>query len=226
MNIRNWLAYKILVEVKNTYISILKQIHYCIRRIISITREHYYDKRLGIRTSDTCFFKEDPSSHKDGQIYQPTSYQRLEAMIDYLKLRQDDVFIDLGCGKGRAIFLVATQKLKKVVGVEVREELADIAKENLKNLRSNKTPIEIFNADAADFDVRDGTAFFMFNPFGDKTLAKVVDNVKASLRTNPRNIRIVYYNPAHRHLLNSQDWLAPEGEIDKTGIFVWRNTTG
>ena len=195
MKTKNWLAYKILIELKNTYIGILKQIYYCCLKIISITREHYYDKRLGIHTSGACFFKEDPSWYKDGQIYQPTSYQRLEAMLDYLKLRSEDVFIDLGCGKGRAVFLIATQKLKKVVGVQVRSELADMAKENLKNLKLDKTPIEIFNADAADFDVRDGTVFFMFNPFGDKTLAKIIDSIKKSLRTNPREIRIVYYKP-------------------------------
>ena len=47
--------------------------------------------------------------------------------MNYLKLDANDVFVDLGCGKGRAVFLAAAQKLKKVIGVELRKELADIA---------------------------------------------------------------------------------------------------
>lgn len=192
-------------------------------RISFVVREHYYEKRLGIVTIEPRPIKYDTSLYKDAVLYQPTPYSILERMMVYLQLKTDDVFIDLGCGEGRVIFFVARQKLKKVVGVECNEELVDLADRNLHHLKLNTTPIEIIHADAATFDGRGGTVFFMFNPFGPQTLTRVIDNLKDILATHPRKIRIVYYSAAHRNLLDNQDWLISEGEISDTGIFVWHN---
>ncbi len=222
-NIKNWLIYKILREFKNfsrDFINFLYRFPFRLKFVIT---EHYGDKRLGIETSDVPCLKDVVGLYKDGNAYQPTPYQLLKKMADYLKLNPEDVFIDFGCGKGRVIFFMATQKLKKVVGIELRKELVDIAKRNFKNLKLNNTFVEIINEDVANFDIGDGTIFFMFNPFGTETLAKIVGKIKESLVTNPRKIRIVYYSPAHRNLLDAQNWLALEGIIDKARICVWHN---
>ena len=222
--IKNWLISKILKEMTNSYAGFIKYVYVCMCRIISIVIDHHYDNKLGIETDAQLVSKDNLSLYKDAVIYQPTPYHKLEKMIDYLNLGPDDIFIDLGCGKGRVIFLVATQKLKKVMGLELKKELVDIAKLNLDNLKLNNTPIEIINADAATYDnSKDITVFFMFNPFGSATLTRVIDNIKNTLIANPRIIRIVYYVPAYRNLFDNQNWLVSEGEIDKTAIFVWHN---
>jgi len=76
------------------------------------------DKRLGIETCSDTFSKENHGFFNDGVRYSPTSYLKLEKMLGHLKLNQQDVFIDLGCGLGRPVFLAATRRLKKVIGVE------------------------------------------------------------------------------------------------------------
>ena len=180
---------------------------------------------MGIETQGFSFSRDDINSilYEDASPYAATRYPRLKAMINYLKLNEEDVFIDLGCGAGRVVFFVGVQRLKKVIGVEMRRELVDAANRNLKSLKLSNTSIEIINTDASAFDVKEGTVFFMFNPFGEKTFTKVVENIKKSLVTNPRKIRIVYYCSVYKDLLDSQDWLVSEGEIDKTDIFVWHS---
>jgi predicted RNA methylase len=191
----------------------------CITLLIALIQE----KKIGIETYGYSFPKDNINLYGDATPYTATSYSRLNKMINYLKLSKEDVFIDLGCGAGRPIFLVGTRRLKKVIGVEIRKELADIARRNLGNLKLNNTPIEIIHTDASVFDVKEGTVFFMFNPFGEKTFTKVIENIKKSLVTDPRKVRIVYYCSVYKDLLDSQDWLVSEGEIDKTDIFVWHS---
>ena len=183
-----------------------------------------YDRRLGIEVSGrTCNQCPDYSLDAEEHCYQPTFYGRLEKMIRYLKPTAEDVFVDLGCGKGRVVFFVALQRLKKVIGVELNKELYTIARKNLANLRINKTPVRLVNIDAVNFDVRESTIFFMFNPFGYKTLEGILRNIKESLVINPRKIRIVYYAPRFDYLLDGQDWLIREGKIENDACLVWRN---
>jgi SAM-dependent methyltransferase len=189
-----------------------------------LIKERHYEKRFGIETSTIYLLKDNLSLHKDGEDYQPTPYKKLEKVVEYLKLSSDDVCIDLGCGKGRVVFFFASQKVKKVIGVELVENLVNIAKKNLKNLRiKDRATVEIFHGDATDFNFEECTIFFLFNPFGYKTLEKVILNIKNTLVTNPRRIRILYYNPVHRKILDNEDWLILEGQVDKTNIFVWHN---
>jgi len=189
-----------------------------------LIKERHYEKRFGIKTSTISLLKDNLSLYKDGEDYQPTPYKKLEKVVDYLKLSSDDVCADLGCGKGRVVFFFASQKVKKVIGIELVENLVNIAKRNLNSLKiKDRAPVEIIHGDVTDFNFEECTIFFLFNPFGYKTLEKVVLNIKNTLVTNPRSIRILYYNPAHRKILDNENWLMLEGQVDKTNIFVWRN---
>ncbi len=207
-----------LTSKKRVFLSFAK------KRAEDSAREILYEETYGIETSSPYNYKDNISLYRDGYDYQPTPYHELEKMVDYLKLNSDDVCVDLGCGKGRVVFFLAAQRLKKVIGIEIVEELIKIARKNLdKSAIRNGTPIEIIHADAAKFISEDGTVFFMFNPFGHKTLASVIDNIKETLARNPRKIRIVYHNPVERKLLDREGWLTLEGQIEKTNIFVWHN---
>lgn len=217
------LTYKVLREAKNTCVGSIRHICDFRYRIGRILLEHSYEKRFGIETSEPHIFKDKVSLYKDEAQYFPTPYNVLEKIIEYLKLRHGDVFIDMGCGKGRVAFFVGTQRLKKIIGIELRKEISDAAKRNLNSLKINNTPIEIFNADIISFNVAEGTVFFMYNPFGCQTFVRAIDKIKDSLIMNPRKVRIVYYGEIYRGLLDSQDWLEPEGEIIGAHTFVWRN---
>ena len=108
-----------------------------------------------------------------------------------MQFGSDDVFVDLGSGKGRVLLSVATKNLKKVIGIEIRKDMFDIAMENLEKSKMKNTPVEIVNADVATFDMKEGTIFFMFNPFGINTQKRVLENIRSSLVVNPRQVRII-----------------------------------
>lgn len=182
------------------------------------------DRKLGIDTS----YSNDritQSMNGDAQKYEPTKYATLKTLPNYLKISENDVFVDYGCGKGRVVFFIATQTLKKVIGVDLDKKMIDIAKNNLKNFTAKNSPIEILNLEATKLDPSEGTIFFLFNPFGENTLKAVIDNIKKSSIANPRRIRIVYHEPLYQSVFEKQDWLILEKVIDniKPKIFVWNN---
>ncbi len=217
---KKWLFYKILRAMLWHYQSLIKKIK-------TIIIDHYGDKKLGIDTDDFVEFKNIPESfqtgvYKDGRIFASTGYQELGRLADYLKLAANDVFIDFGCGKGRVVFFIANNKLKKVIGVEIKKELVEIALQN-KALLNPITPVEIIHEDAAKVDVHEGTVFFFYNPFGLMTFSKVLSNIKESFKSHPRNIRIIYYNILYASLLDSHDWLERETTIENGWGMIWRN---
>ncbi|MHB9154869.1 MAG: SAM-dependent methyltransferase [Endomicrobiales bacterium] len=173
-------------------------------------------------TEEEYYPVEDDSIHEDAACYQATAGSHVEAMLEYLRLGPEDVFVDLGCGKGRVMCRVAMERVKKVVGVELRKELYEAAREIMRGVRP-VSPVEVYQEDAAGFLSTDGTVFYLFNPFGGNTVREVVKNIRESLRLNPRSIRIVYNNCVHGEYLESADWLVKEGRVPGTVTWVWRS---
>lgn len=221
-SIKERLTYKILREIyrwfKETYLRPFFSLN---GRIKEVVREHLWENRLGIKTVGVSPAEKEVTLFKDSVRYEPTPYYIIEAMLRNLRFGPEDVLIDIGCGKGRVIFSVATKKFKKIIGIEAREDILEVARQNLKNLKSNNTPLQIIKADAATFDMKEGTVFFMFNPFWGKTLIKVMENIKSSLLINPRDIRIVCYYLPNLNMIEGCDWLTDEGRFEKDLLRIW-----
>jgi hypothetical protein len=117
-------------------------------------------------------------------------------------------------------------RLRKVVGVELFEELCAVARHNASRLRGKKTPIDIINADVTKVDYSDGTAFYMWNPFGELTMRAFLKTLRESLRKNPRTIRIGYLNPVCKQVMEGESWLERYDEYKTpcgTRMVYWRN---
>ena len=214
---KDWLLYKILREFKNVLACLIS----AVRIVIN---DHVMDRRLGVKTDiGPERSGNDTSMYKDMHIYAATSYRVLRQVFDRIDPGPDDIFVDLGCGKGRAVFFASTRVLKKIIGIELDTKFFAIARENLSKLKVRKTPIEIIKADIATADILEGTIFFMFNPAGHKTIERVLSNILKSLETNSRKIFIAYYDPEDRRLFDVQERLVPEGQIGNTGVYLWRN---
>lgn len=191
----------------------------------SLSLKGYWgDRKLGI---DTGWYAYTNSHNSNGESfrYEPTSYAVIQKAIDFIKFKEDDVLIDYGCGSGRVLFAIATQRLKKIIGIEFDDALVNIAKSNLKHSKHKITPVEIIHMDATIFDPIEGTVIYLGNPFGEKTLKIVLDNIKSSLDRNPRTIRIVYFNSTGKNVLDQIDWLEFDGTIDTnySGTTVWKS---
>lgn len=217
------LGYKILRDTMGYFRDIIARTLYFINGIPEIFKERYFERKLNISTGEPYFVKDRFGLYKIDQSYCPAPYHLLEKIIDYLKLKPEDIFIDLGCGKGRVVFFVAQKKLRKVIGVELNKKFIDIANKNLATFTFDRTAIQFVNEDAAKFRIKDENIFFMFNPFGCKTIRSVIDNIKNSLIDNPRQIRIVYLHPWCRSLLDDQNWLILKKSMFEGQGLIWHN---
>ncbi|MHB0999047.1 MAG: methyltransferase domain-containing protein [Armatimonadota bacterium] len=171
--------------------------------------DRLYERKIGLNTCGNYDMEKDISLGQDTVGYEPTYYFRLKMIFERVKLTPDDVLIDIGCGKGRVLLYAAHFGLRKLIGIEMSDKLAEIAKDNVKR-NDMESVIKIIQADAAKVDLSKGTVFYMNNPFGAVTMKMVFDNIGRSLTANPRRIRIVYLYPSQEAVLDSMDWLESE----------------
>jgi hypothetical protein len=184
----------------------------------------YNEFKYGVITSPS--YKNDiaKSFYKDPVAHVPTSYHRLFKMFRYLSMNSNDVFFDLGSGLGRVICVASTFNAGKIVGVELIEESAIIARKNLLAMDNKNANVSVIVDDVINIDMNSGTIFFLYKPFGWKTLNHVLNNLHDSLDENPRFVRILYYcKQEFGVLLDMCDWLEAKGEIGKTDIYEWQH---
>lgn len=171
----------------------------------------------------------DRSQFEDSRGYEPVDYWLLDGILKRLRLCQDDVLYDIGCGFGRVVCVAACKNLKSACGVELDATMAEIAMANAETLRRPHAPIRIVVGDAAKQDYCDGTVFVLFNPFGGRTMQAVLDRIEESLRIAPRVIRIAYYHPVEQQMFAECGWLTLENTW-KSAWFrhptqFWRSAT-
>lgn len=158
------------------------------------------------------YFPSIATQYHDSHPNIPISWPALRTFVDQTLLQPNDVFYDIGCGRGRVLCHVARKNVQRCVGVELSPQFGEEAKINAKRLRGRMAPVEVMIGDAAEMDYSDGTVFFLFNPFGADTLRKVLDNIGQTLIENPRRILVIYVNGAHREVVASTSWLTYVGE--------------
>jgi Histone methylation protein DOT1 len=130
--------------------------------------------------------------------YVPTSRFVVPRVLRRIGVGQDDVFIDFGSGKGRVVYQAAQFPFKRVIGVEIAEELNRIARYNVEHNRDRLIcgDVELVTGDAVTYQVPDDvTVAYFYHPFEGRIFARVIDNLVASLDRNPRQLRIIYVYP-------------------------------
>lgn len=173
------------------------------------------DGVLNVRTtfSDCAAPNAEKLTFADPIKYEPIDYILLRRILRDLRLQKDDVFIDIGCGAGRAPCVAARKRIRKAIGIEYDPSLANIAARNASSMSGRRADITILNEDAARADYSEGTVFFLYNPFGEQTLAAVVEKIRETTITPPRLVRIAYAHPKHAHVLERSGWLKQYGRI-------------
>ena len=171
-----------------------------------IKQEIRGEKKFGIDTTGADQLKKLEKKGIDithATIYMPVSYDLLEDIFKQLNIEDYNHFLDLGCGKGRAMCIAAHKGFKQVTGIDFSKELCTAAKENL-DLTKQRIPAfqyTIINNDAFYFDIPgDVDCIFFFNPFDEIIMSTVVKNILKSLKIHPRKITILYVNPLHKEI--------------------------
>jgi len=143
--------------------------------------------------------------------YQPTDPAVFREMLDMLCERAQlnlaqFTFIDLGSGKGRALLMASDYPFRRIVGVELLPSLNAIAQQNLaayKNESQQCFALESICADATTYRFPDGPLLiYLFNPFPESGLRRVMENLRQSLHDDPRPVFLLYHNPQLEPVLN------------------------
>ena len=116
----------------------------------------------------------------------PVSYDLLEQFFEEINLSSFMHFLDIGCGKGRAMCVAAAYEINKISGVELSKELYNIAKENIAvtKLKYPSTNFKIYHNDAFYFEIeKDVDCIFFFNPFDETIMNGVMENIRQRRQT-------------------------------------------
>jgi SAM-dependent methyltransferase len=121
-------------------------------------------------------------------------------------------FIDLGCGKGRPLLVASEFSFRALIGVELSSALVEAARANAAVLRQKfpkRVPIRVDVGDASVYPFPVGNfVVFLYNPFGEEVVAKVVAAIEAALGGERRSIFVVYYNPVFGAVFDASRSLA------------------
>jgi SAM-dependent methyltransferase len=134
--------------------------------------------------------------------YLGTQPSILRACLDLFPINPDWAFIDLGCGKGRALAIATEYPFGRIVGIEVSPLLWEIARSNSSVMAAScpSRPIEIILGDATEFDIPfcSTAVLYLYNSFGrtlvDRTILRIETHLAARADLK---IFLVYYNPVH-----------------------------
>jgi hypothetical protein len=157
-----------------------------------------------------------------GGQYQPSEPALFSEILDALPVSVSGfTFIDLGSGKGRTLLMASSYPFRRIVGVELLEELNAVALRNIAQYRSDQQKcfaIESRAMDARRFDFpADPTVLYFFNPFPRHVWRDLLANLHVSLVAAPRPVYVVYHNAVHDDILAAQPWLH---EVQRTHQFV------
>jgi SAM-dependent methyltransferase len=115
-------------------------------------------------------------------------------------------FVDLGCGKGRALLIAGEFGFGRLVGVEFAQELCELARRNLNSVQQSSASWpewRVVCEDAARFELpADPLVIYLYNPFEATLMARVAAATAATLPSRQSPLYVVYMNPKHL-----QPWL-------------------
>ena len=120
--------------------------------------------------------------------YLPCPVSTVLDVIDRASVTPDDVFVDVGCGLGRTVFLAHLLTGAGCIGIEIQSALTQLAIGRAQWL--NLTRTRFIHADAVDLIgfISVGTVFFLYCPFSGERLERLLDELEGIART--RQIRV------------------------------------
>jgi SAM-dependent methyltransferase len=141
---------------------------------------------------------------------------------------EDFAFVDFGSGMGRAVLLASEFPFREVAGIEFSPELHAMAQENIRRYKRRARgcgEVKSVCADALEYTIPEGPAvLFFYNPFKEKLLADVLENVSRSLERAPREVRVIYVHPKLAHLMDGHEMLTKvaSGKVTAVSYLVYR----
>lgn len=169
---------------------------------------HPFDERYGVETSGLIGGGELVSGHEHDVF--ATAYYGIAPSV----LRRSLVlwaasegtgeverytFVDVGCGKGRAVMIAAEMPFLEARGVELNPELARVAAKNFAvwdRAGRARCGMRVACQDAAAMELPDGPCLlYLYNPFEETVLRKVLARLDSEAKRTGQRVDVLYQNP-------------------------------
>jgi len=173
-----------LLRIKDFFKTLLdKGLLSTLKLLFSTVKDRLSDKPFA---RETLFEAQD--DNPEIPPYLPSRYQPLIEVLEKIPFTNEDVFIDVGAGKGRAMIIASNMGFKKVKGIELSRPLFIKANKILEKANLN---FELINSDILDYKFKEEDNFFyLYDPFQDDILKAFLNNlVQSNLK-----VRILYHN--------------------------------
>lgn len=171
---------------------------YILSRMLDLRR---YDREHGIETAgliETADLKFESSSKAHGTRYGGATPWLFRDILDRIPARfADYTFIDIGSGKGAALFLASDYPFKEIIGVEYAPELHEAAVRNISKFRSTTQKchaIKSICADGGTYQYPEGPWILFFNsPFDVPIWKPAAENIERAPRGTGKSY-LIYMN--------------------------------
>ena len=169
---------------------------------------HPFDKEYGVETSgligggelsgghahdvfSTAYFGVPPSRFR-------AAVERWRSTAGVLEVSQY-AFVDVGCGKGRALLLASEMGFRAVVGVELNAGLAAVAERNVQRweeLGRARCAVEVRTGDATEIELPRGPLLvYLYNPFRGEVLRRLLERLDAWAAEGGERLEVLYLYP-------------------------------
>jgi len=185
-------------------------------------RKDSFDAEHGTNTSGVQWWTNPRSENfARGIRYQPCSPELCRMAIERSGVDPEQFcFLDIGCGKGRALIIATEYGFKDLIGVDYSAKLCRVAKRNLRTCGVER--FQIVTSDATRFDYPTvNTLAFFYHPFTEVVLETVLEKLRAA--TFERKLVLAYVGPGG-DLMLGQAWLEQIYTIPGLRLFQKRQS--
>ncbi len=150
----------------------------------------------------------------------------------------DYAFVDIGCGKGRALMLAAEYPFRSITGIELNPGLARVARRNLRRSHPGCPP-SVITGDALQTPLPSGPLLlFIFNAFTGEVVQAFLQRLSDERLRRSTPIDLLYLHPDHHALVlntpgvevianeefpfSEEDALADAFGVDKDRCAIYR----
>ena len=179
-------------------------------------QSYMFDRLFGVSISVESV----QGDYGENNGYGGSHWLPVRRVLRKLKPGPQDVFVDLGSGKGIVLLIAGQLPFRRVIGVDIDEGLNRSAKENIERAAGRLRAGEVTSVAASvlEWPVPDDlSVVYMFNPFTGETFREAMQRIFDSYDRNPRELRILYGYPAEH------DWLVSTGRVvvESVSGFFW-----
>jgi SAM-dependent methyltransferase len=165
------------------------------------------EKKYGINTTsanDLSEFQIKGNQLSHATEYMPVNYFTIEHLLDHLpETARQGIFLDIGCGKGRALCVAAAYGFTKLYGIDFAKQLIAESEKNLALTKNRYPPLQydLSWSDISTLEInKDVSTVFLFNPFDEVLMKKIIQKINISLQQYPRDLYVLYCSPRHEEL--------------------------